>query len=112
MLLVTAVFNYENDTCLQAHVLIDKKAFRKTQHVDDLIKEIKLVLDNELVTTDEYHTDQLLIFMALADGTSTIICEELSKHSLTVLELLKMFIPSIKISIEDVSKDEHKAQKV
>lgn len=43
--------------------------------------------------------------MALADGTSVIINDRLSLHSQTVIELLKMFIPGIKINIEDIEKD-------
>jgi hypothetical protein len=43
--------------------------------------------------------------MALAEGKSELICEKLSLHSLTVIELFKMFIPEIKIEISDMLKD-------
>lgn len=56
-MLVTVVFNYENDTCLQAYVLVEKKDFRKTDHFETLIKRMQHILENDLFTTDEYHTD-------------------------------------------------------
>lgn len=54
------------------------------------------------MTTDEYHTDQLLVFMALADGKSRLVCKELSLHAETIIELLRQFIPEILIEVEPV----------
>jgi RNA 3'-terminal phosphate cyclase len=52
------------------------------------------------VVTDEYHTDQLLVFMALADGVSKLQCAELSLHAQTMIELLRIFRPDIDINVE------------
>ena len=74
-----------------------------------MVKQIKCILDNDLVTTDEYHTDQLIIYMALADGVSTIVNDHYSMHTRTMVELLKIFIPKIKIEVNEISNDKDKA---
>eukprot|EP00347_Sterkiella_histriomuscorum_P009638 403340443 len=111
VLLVTAVLNYQNDTCIQAHALIEKSNFRKTNHVEDFLKDLKQEMSNQLVTMDEYHTDQMLIFMALAEGTSAIICQEYSLHTQTRLmgldfkfEIIKTIIKLILIIIKSMSE--------
>ena len=55
-----------------------------------------------MITTDEHHTDQLLAFMALAEGTSRIACYDISLHSQTMVELLKMYIPELDIKVEPI----------
>lgn len=56
-LLVTVVFKFENTTCLSANVLIEKPNFKKSNHIQDIINNIKNILDNDLVTVDEHHAD-------------------------------------------------------
>jgi RNA 3'-terminal phosphate cyclase len=63
--------------------------------------------ENKVITTDEYHTDQLLIFMALAEGLSRITCHDLSLHSETMIELLRQFIPEIEINTELIDENKN-----
>lgn len=42
--------------------------------------------------------------MALADGRSQIVCNELSLHSQTMIALLRIFIPEIEIRVEDIGE--------
>ena len=58
------------------------------------------LLEDKQVCTDEYHTDQLLVFMALAEGTSRLACKELSLHAETIIELLRQFVPEIEIGVK------------
>lgn len=69
---------------------------------EELMNKTMLLVNNPLITTDEYLTDQLLIFMALADGTSRIACNDLSLHSQTIIELLRLFIPGIEITVDPI----------
>ncbi|CDW82404.1 rna 3-terminal phosphate cyclase [Stylonychia lemnae] len=109
-LLITAVLNFENPTCLSASILVEKSNLKKQDHVQVLLQEIKELIQNNLLTTDEYHTDQLMIFMALAKGKSSIICKELSLHSQTMIELLKMFFGDrIQLEVNEITKDTQKA---
>lgn len=51
---------------------------------------------------DEHHQDQLLIYMALAQGKSEIyIGEELSLHTQSLLYVIKSFIPQFMYSHQD-----------
>jgi hypothetical protein len=40
--------------------------------------------------------------MALAEGTSRISCHDISLHSQTMVELLKMYIPDLDIKVESI----------
>ena len=60
-----------------------------------------------MITTDEYHTDQLLAFMALAEGTSRIVCHDISLQSQTMVELLKMYIPELEIKVEPIDDNKN-----
>ena len=73
----------------------------------NILSEIIKIHNNPMVTTDEHHTDQLMIYMALAKGESKIICHDLSLHSETMLELLRIYIPDIQISLEPVEGDKN-----
>ena len=103
MLSITAVLNFENPTCLSTNVLIEGKSRDDTVNVPKkLVADIKSMFENKLITTDEHHTDQLMIYMALANGKSRIVCHNLSLHSQTMLELLRIYIPDIEISVEPI----------
>ncbi|KRX08748.1 RNA 3'-terminal phosphate cyclase/enolpyruvate transferase, alpha/beta [Pseudocohnilembus persalinus] len=55
---------------------------------------------------DEHHQDQLLIYMALAQGTSQIRCgKEMTPHTQAVFYVLKKFIPNLKYLIEQDKND-------
>lgn len=47
--------------------------------------------------------------MALADGTSQIACDEISMHTQTMFELLRIFIPDISITIKEIKIEDKKA---
>ena len=54
---------------------------------------------------DEHHQDQLLILMALANGTSQIrVGKELTEHTESVFYILKYFIPNLQIKVEDAKE--------
>ncbi len=57
---------------------------------------------NTHITTDEHHTDQIMIYMTLAEGKSSIICDKLSLHSQTMIELIRIFIPDVDIKVEEI----------
>jgi len=69
---VTAILNFEHPTCLQTNVLLDKIGESPESIAANLVGQVVELIKNEAVVTDEYHTDQLLIFMALADGVSRL----------------------------------------
>ena len=103
ILALTAVLNFENPTCLSTNAVIEKKTLVDAENVPKkLVTDIKALFDNKVITTDEHHTDQLMIFMALANGKSRLACHDLSLHSQTMLELLKIYIPDIEISVEPI----------
>lgn len=56
---VTVVLNFEKPTCLQANFLYDKREIESKREnlAKALIAEISKLSSNELITTDEYHTD-------------------------------------------------------
>ncbi|KAI3384664.1 hypothetical protein SNEBB_009041 [Seison nebaliae] len=60
--------------------------------VNDLCDEFKRIyLAN--VCVDEKMQDQLLIYMALAEGSSSMRCNELTSHSSSALHTIRQFIP-------------------
>ena len=103
MLSITAVLNFENPTCLSTNVLIEGRSLDEAENVPKkLVADIKSMFENKFITTDEHHTDQLMIYMALANGKSRIVCHDLSLHSQTMLELLRIYIPDIEISVDPI----------
>lgn len=69
-------------------------------------------LFNENICVDEFTTDQLIIFMGLAKGKSSITTHELSLHSKTALELLKVYLPNIEIEIKENIENTENNQKL
>jgi len=45
--------------------------------------------------------------MALADGTSKIVCHDISLHAQTMVELLKMYIPDLDIKVEAIDEEKN-----
>jgi RNA 3'-terminal phosphate cyclase len=67
---------------LQANILLDKCTDEKAETLaKEMIEKIVPLYENAHMCTDEYHTDQLMVFMALAEGTSRMACNDLSLHS-------------------------------
>lgn len=53
------------------------------------------------MSTDEHHTDQLLIFMIMAKGKSVIRSDKLSLHTQTQIALIKQFLPELKLEVNE-----------
>ena len=64
-----------------------------------IMKELAEIMEDENVAIDEYHSDQLLIFMALAKGESVMTVKELSLHFQTMCHLIPMFFKDVQITI-------------
>ncbi len=60
-----------------------------------LLKEV-----NSGATVDSHASDQLIIYMALAEGESIIKTSELTMHTLTCIELSKMLLPNVSFTVE------------
>lgn len=58
---------------------------------EDAVAELLAFLDNGLAV-DHYLADQLLLPMALAKGSSSLTTSRLTQHTLTVVELLRMWL--------------------
>ena len=57
-------------------------------------------MSEEHLVVDEHHADQLIVYMALAEGTSLMrTTKELSLHSKTMVQLLPMFNKDIKFEV-------------
>lgn len=79
---VTAFMRYENPTALAANVLIEGKDYNEnTDYAEKLMKDIKYIVEHPNMCTDEHHTDQFLVYMALASGKSAIRTHDLSLHA-------------------------------
>ncbi|TNV73051.1 hypothetical protein FGO68_gene3159 [Halteria grandinella] len=109
VLAITAILHFEQPTCLQANILLDNcDDARGETLAKELIEQLLLLTATPNVCTDEYFADQLLVFMALAEGTSRLTCKELSLHAETIIELLRQFVPEIDIQVSQVGDGEGK----
>lgn len=80
-----------------------KEPFKRGISMEKLLKDLDAIIADSKVAIDEQHADQLLVFMALAQGESLITVKELSLHFQTMCYLLPVFLADVKI---DVSKKE------
>lgn len=68
---------------------------------EDVLKRLKHEIANQ-GCLDEHHQDQLLIYMALASGTSRVnIGKSRSEHTMSMLYVIEKFLPEAKIHFED-----------
>lgn len=67
---------------------------------EDIVNRLHHYADKK-VAFDEHHQDQLLIYMALAHGTSRLLVGELSLHTESLLYVLQSFLPTLQFSHED-----------
>ncbi len=73
--------------------------FGNGEEGDNLLGEVKEIVENENVTVDEHHSDQVLIYMVLATGDSVMRIRELSLHFQTMCHILPMFLKDCKVGI-------------
>lgn len=52
-------------------------------------------------TVDRHAADQLIVYMALAEGESVIKTSEMTLHTLTCIEISKKLLPEVAFSIEE-----------
>jgi len=100
---------YYDNTIITAESLYSEKKSpmndRRSKHTEDFLAEVETILNNENICFDEYTVDHIIIFMALAKGVSKISVGKISKHTLTAFEILKKFIPELKININKYLDD-------
>jgi RNA 3'-terminal phosphate cyclase (ATP) len=94
------VMIYENTRIKGDFMISEKKGnFIVDEIIDKCIDATFNTVQNYEICLDEHTVDHLIIFMALAKGVSKIKVGELSLHTKTAIEIVKQFIPSIKIVI-------------
>jgi RNA 3'-terminal phosphate cyclase (ATP) len=67
---------------------------------EDIVNRLHHYVDKK-VALDEHHQDQLLIYMALAQGTSRLLVGDLSLHTESLLYVLQAFLPALQFSHEN-----------
>ena len=99
-----AVLKFASPTALCCSFQLEGKFPPDKKRLDQFMKyfltELLNTINHTKICVNEYTSDQLLIWMALANGTSQILVgnySEKSKHTVTQIEILKQFIPEIKI---------------
>ncbi len=94
------VMIYENTRIKGDFMISEKKGnFIVDEIIDKCLDATFNTVKNNEICFDEHTVDHLIIFMALAKGVSKIKVGELSLHTKTAIEIVKKFIPSIKIVI-------------
>lgn len=108
-LFTNANLYFENTVITAESLLSEKKSPTNEQRNKikaDFLAEVETVLSNENICFDEYTVDHLIIFMGLAKGISKISVGKVSLHTLTAIEILKKFIPEIKVEICKINAGE------
>lgn len=68
-------------------------------------EDIKNLISHPSICVDEHHADQLMIFMALAEGKSTIrTIKNASGHMYGMLRILEQFIPDFKYELNQIDE--------
>jgi RNA 3'-terminal phosphate cyclase (ATP) len=97
-----AILYYEN-TIISVEQLYSEKNeqnLKSNEFTSEFINKFEENINNPNICFDEFTVDHLIIFMALAKGKSIIQIGEVSMHTLTAVEVIKKFIPEIKINVE------------
>ena len=68
--------------------------------IEKMLKELDEIVANDKVAIDEHHSDQLLVYMALANGESKITVKDLSLHFQSMCHILPIFLHDVKIDID------------
>ena len=99
--LFSQIILYFEKTIVSAeHTYSEKKELNQIKNFkSEILNKFDNILNSNLVCVDEYTVDHLIIFLAFAKGKSIIHVGEISLHTLTAIEVVKKFLPDIKIII-------------
>jgi RNA 3'-terminal phosphate cyclase (ATP) len=78
---------------------LGRKGKRAEEVADDACNELIKFLDSKGVV-DTHLADQLVLYMALARGRSTLITERITEHLLTNIWVIEQFLP-LKFDVEE-----------
>lgn len=94
------ILNFEN-TIVSAENLFSEKKEKETlkNFEEKLIEEFNKIYKNKKICFDEYTVDHLIIFAALANGISKLSTSKVSLHTLTAIEVIQKFAPSISFEV-------------
>lgn len=99
--LYQVIFEYENTTIKGEFLFSEKKwgDMSGKKIVDECLEATDNAVEYQKICFDEHTVDHLIIFMALAQGVSKISVGALSMHTKTAIEIVRKFIPEIKIEV-------------
>jgi RNA 3'-terminal phosphate cyclase (ATP) len=94
------VMIYENTRIKGDYMISEKKGDFIIDEIIDKCEEATFyTLQNNEVCLDEHTVDHLIIFMALAKGTSKIKVGPISLHTQTAIEIIKKFVYAVNFTI-------------
>jgi len=94
------VMIYENTRLKGDYMISEKKGDFIIDEIIDKCEEATFyTVENNEVCLDEHTVDHLIIFMALAKGTSKIKVGKISLHTQTAIEIIKKFVYDVKFNI-------------
>ena len=94
------VMIYENTRIKGDYMISEKKGDFIIDEIIDKCEEATFyTVQNNEVCLDEHTVDHLIIFMALAKGTSKIKIGPISLHTQTAIEIIKKFVYAVNFTI-------------
>ena len=94
------VMIYENTRIKGDYMISEKKGDFIIDEIIDKCEEATFyTVQNNEVCLDEHTVDHLIIFMALAKGTSKIKVGPISLHTQTAIEIIKKFVYAVSFTI-------------
>ena len=94
------VMIYENTRIKGDYMISEKKGDFIIDEIIDKCEEATFyTMQNNEVCLDEHTVDHLIIFMALAKGTSKIKVGPISLHTQTAIEIIKKFVYAVNFTI-------------
>ena len=94
------VMIYENTRIKGDYMISEKKGDFIIDEIIDKCEEATFyTVQNNEVCLDEHTVDHLIIFMALAKGTSKIKVGPISLHTQTAIEIIKKFVYAVNFTI-------------
>ena len=94
------VMIYENTRIKGDYMISEKKGDFIIDEIIDKCEEATFyTVENNEVCLDEHTVDHLIIFMALAKGTSKIKVGPISLHTQTAIEIIKKFVYAVNFTI-------------